>query len=162
MKIQKVQNNNYNQTFGARVTIIDEEKIVPHALKSTFKNLCKDLGEKTDEIILEVFKGKNNAGELEKDIFSGEVKQGFLTHSYYDSFKNRFDIVGDRFTQKNIFEEELPVWTSREYSMPRNLTKIYRDYILPLFNKNGNYLELARQCDNAERKLLTSVKLENK
>ena len=156
MQIQRVQNNNYNNTFGAKVTIFDANKIIPKDVKRTFTQMCRGLGEDTDEIFLGVYKGNNKIGELETDIFSGEVKEGFV-HNYYE-FDFNIDkevITGQIFDKRNSFIEDLPVWTNREYSMPRNLAKIYKDYILPMFEDNS--IIIKNLGDTAETKLLSAA-----
>ena len=157
MQVQRIQNN-YNQTFGAKVTILDGDKIIPKGVKRTFTKLCRNLGKDTDEIILDVFKANNKIkiGELETDVFSGEVKEGFLHHYYeFDFAIGKEVITGDAFDKRNSFMEQLPVWTSREYSMPRNLAKIYKDYILPMFEYNS--IIIKNLGDTAETKLLSAV-----
>ena len=156
MQVQRVQNNNYNQTFGAKVTILDGDKIIPKGVKRTFTKLCRNLGKDTDEIFLGVYKGNNKVGKLETDIFSGEVKEGFV-HNYYDFDFNigKEVITGQHFDKRNSFVEHLPVWTNREYSMPRNLAKIYKDYILPVFYDNN--ITIKNLGDTAETKLLSAA-----
>ena len=41
MQIQRVQNN-YNQTFGAKVLIDDVDKVIPKGVKRTFTKICRD------------------------------------------------------------------------------------------------------------------------
>lgn len=141
MQVQRIQSN-YNQTFGARVTILDGDKIIPKGIKRTFTKMCRDLGKDTDEICLMVAKGEK-IGELETDGFFGMVNKGFLHHIYtLNTTKlgcqtdEQYAIIGDKFMKETSFMEYLPVWTSREYSMPRNLAKIYKDFILPVFEDN--------------------------
>ncbi len=145
MQVQRVQNNNYNQTFGAKVTILDADKIIPKGVKRTFTKMCRDLGKDTDEICLMVSKGDRNVNGLETDGFFGIVNKGLQYHIYAVNTTNlgcmtdeQFAVIGDKFLKETSFMEYLPVWTNREYSMPRNLAKIYKDYILPVFE--GNYI----------------------
>ncbi|MBR6126633.1 hypothetical protein IKQ21_03015 [bacterium] len=113
MQVQKIQNN-YNPNFSARVFYIDKNNLLSKGMKDAFTKMCKDLGKSTDEIYLTVEKGGKKSGEIEKDIFNGFIKQE---------------------KRKTTFKEELNVWANREYSMPRNLTNIYIDYIMPAFKK---------------------------
>ena len=135
MQVQRVQNN-YNQTFGAKVTILDVDNIIPKGIKRTFTKLCRDLGKDTDEIILDVFKANNKIkiGELETDVF-------------------RVNVMGAY--DRNYIEAKFPVWTSREYSMPRNLANIYKNYILPVFENNNVIIK--NLSDTAETRLLSAV-----
>ena len=75
MQVQRVQNN-YNQTFGAKVSIDDVDKIIPKGVKRTFTKMCRDLGESTDEIYLLVGKGNQNVNGKEMDSFFGMVAEG--------------------------------------------------------------------------------------
>ena len=104
MQVERVQNNNYNQTFGAKVTIFDEDKIIPKGIKRTFTQMCRGLGKDTDEIFLDVYKGNNKIGELETDIFSGEVKEGFV-HNYYEFDCNigKEVVTGQHFDKRNKY-----------------------------------------------------------
>jgi len=161
MQVHRIQNN-YNQTFGAKVTILDRDNIIPKGLKRTFTELCRDLGKDTDEIFLNVFKANNKIkiGELETDVFSGEVKEGFKHHyNEFDFNISKEVITGDAFDKRNSFMEQLPVWTSRKYSMPRNLIKIYKDYILPVFYDNN--ITIKNFGDTAETRLLIAAKSKN-
>ena len=144
MQVQRVQNN-YNQTFGAKVSIHDVDKIIPKGVKRTFTKMCRDLGESTDEIYLLVGKGSQNVNGEEMDGFFGMVNKGLQHHIYAVNTTKlgcmtdeQFAVIGDKFLKETSFMEYLPVWTNREYSMPRNLAKIYKDYILPVFE--GNYI----------------------
>ncbi len=160
MQVQRIQNNNYNQTFGAKVTILDRDKIIPKGIKRTFTQMCRSLGKDTDEIFLDVFKGNNKIGELETDVFSGAVKEGFISHLYEFDFDIHEEVVtGEFFNKRNSFVEHLPVWTNREYSLPRNLAKIYKDYILPIFEDNS--IIIKNLSDTGETKLLSAAKLKN-
>ena len=160
MQVQRVQNN-YNQTFGAKVTILDGDKIIPKGMKRIFTKLCRDLGKDTDEICLMVGKS-DKVGELELDGFFGMVNKGFKHHDYTLNTSKlgclndeQFAIIGDSFMKETSFVEQLPVWTNREYSMPRNLAKIYKDYILPVFYDNN--ITIKNLGDTAETKLLSAA-----
>ena len=153
MQIRKIQNN--NTSFGAEVFIFDNHNIVQKGIKKTFTDMCKKLGKDTDEIFITVSKGDNKIGELETDIFSGIIRKGFMHSCYrYDYDLARRVISGRDYAKKSPFKEELPVWTSRDYSMPRNLAKIFNDYILPIFDEdvhNNNGL------NEAQKKLLEAI-----
>lgn len=152
--------NNYNQTFGAKLTIIDEDKIVPKGIKRTFTKICRDLGHNTDEIYLSVQKGNNKVGELETDVFISGINEGLLSNAYGLDENFQPIVTGKIFHTNQIYQEELPVWISRKYSMPRNLVKIYKDYILPVFE--DNIINIKNLGDTAETKLLSAVeKLKN-
>lgn len=154
MHVQRVQNN-CNQTFGAKVTILDGDKIIPKGMKRTFTKLCRNLGCNTDEICLSVQKGNNNIGELETDVFLLTVNEGYAGNAYGLDANMQPFVTGKRFLTNKIFEEELPVWTSREYSMPRNLAKIYKEYILPVFEDSS--IIIKNSGNTAETKLLSAA-----
>ena len=158
MQVQRVQSN-HNQTFGAKVTILDGDKIIPKGIKRTFTKMCRDLGCNTDKIGLSVQKGNNKIGELETDVFLLTINEGYLGHAYGLDANMQPIVTGYRFHTNEIYREELPVWTSREYSMPRNLAKLYKDYILPVFK--DNIIDIKNFGDTAETKLLSAAKLKN-
>ena len=155
MQVQRIQNN-YNQTFGAKVTILDGDKIIPKGVKRTFTKLCRNLGKDTDEIILDVFKANNKIDELETDVYLGEVRKGFRHHYYeFDCDTGKGVIICDAFDKRNSFMEELPVLMSRECEMPSYLAKIYKDYILPVFYDNN--ISIKNLGDTAETRLLSAA-----
>ena len=160
MQVQRVQNN-YNQTFGAKVSIDDVDKIIPKGVKRTFTKMCRDLGESTDEIYLLVGKGNQNVNGEEMDSFFGMVAEGLKHHTYtvktthLGRLTKQFTKNEDRYAKVASFMQNLPVITNREYSMPRNLAKIYKDYILPVFYDNN--ITIKNLGDTAETKLLSAV-----
>ena len=161
MQIQRVQNNNYNQTFGAKVSIHDVDKIIPKGVKRTFTKMCRDLGESTDEIYLLVGKGNQNVNGKEMDSFFGMIKEGLVHHHTYTvksthlgRLTKQFTKNEDRYAKVASFMQHLPADTNSE-SMPRNLAKIYKDYILPVFYDNN--ITIKNLGDTAETKLLSAV-----
>ena len=96
MQIQRVQNN-YNQTFGAKVSIHDVDKIISKGVKRTFTKICRDLGHNTDEICLSVQKGNNNIGELETDVFLLTVNEGYAGNAYGLDANMQPFVTGKRF-----------------------------------------------------------------
>ena len=68
----------------------------------------------------------------------------------------QYAIIGDSFRKETSFMEQLPVWTSRKYSMPRNLAKIYKDYIMPVFE--DDIINIKSLSDKVETKLLSAAK----
>lgn len=150
MQLQSIQNNNYNQAFGARVFIADKDNIIAKNVKKTFFELCKELGKESDEIFITVEKGEKKVGELEKDIFSGTI-----SISNHDYIKTGKTAIADSFVNQTSFTEKIPLWANHEYSVPRNLASIYKYYILPAFEKNP--VDNSKIKD-AERRLLTAAK----
>ena len=159
MQVQRVQNN-YNQTFGAKVSIDDVDKIIPKGVKRTFTKICRDLGESTDEIYLLVGKGNQNVNGEEMDSFFGMIKEGLVHHTYtvksthLGRLTKQFTAVEDRFAKVASFLQHLPAETNSE-SMSHNLAKIYKDYILPVFYDNN--ITIKNLGDTAETKLLSAV-----
>ena len=160
MQIQRVQNN-YNQTFGAKVSIDDVDKIIPKGVKRTFTKMCRDLGESTDEIYLLVGKGNQNVNGEEMDSFFGMIKEGLVHHHTYTvksthlgRLTKQFTKNEDRYAKVASFMQHLPADTNSE-SMSRNLAKIYKDYILPVFYDNN--ITIKNLGDTAETKLLSAV-----
>ncbi|MBP3821469.1 hypothetical protein J6G99_07495 [bacterium] len=161
MQIQRVQNNNYNQTFGAKVSIDDVDKIIPKGVKRTFTKMCRDLGESTDEIYLLVGKGNQNVNGEEMDSFFGMIKEGLVHHHTYTvksthlgRLTKQFTKIEERYAKVASFMQHLPADTNSE-SMSRNLAKIYKDYILPVFYDNN--ITIKNLGDTAETKLLSAV-----
>ena len=160
MQVQRVQNN-YNQTFGAKVSIHDVDKIIPKGVKRTFTKMCRDLGESTDEIYLLVGKGNQNVNGEEMDSFFGMIKEGLIHHHTYTvksthlgRLTKQFTKIEERYAKVASFMQHLPADTNSE-SMPRNLAKIYKDYILPVFYDNN--ITIKNLGDTAETKLLSAV-----
>ena len=159
MQVQRVQNN-YNQTFGAKVSIDDVDKIIPKGVKRTFTKMCRDLGESTDEIYLLVGKGNQNVNGEEMDSFFGMVKEGLVHHTYtvksthLGRLTKQFTKNEDRYAKVASFMQHLPADTNSE-SMSHNLAKIYKDYILPVFYDNN--ITIKNLGDTAETKLLSAV-----
>ena len=161
MQIQRVQNNNYNQTFGAKVSIDDVDKIIPKGVKRTFTKMCRDLGESTDEIYLLVGKGNQNVNGEEMDSFFGMIKEGLVHHhtytvksTHHGRLTKQFTKIEERYAKVASFMQHLPADTNSE-SMSRNLAKIYKDYILPVFYDNN--ITIKNLGDTAETKLLSAV-----
>lgn len=160
MQVQRVQNN-YNQTFGAKVSIDDVDKIIPKGVKRTFTKMCRDLGESTDEIYLLVGKGNQNVNGEEMDSFFGMIKEGLVHHHTYTvksthlgRLTKQFTKIEERYAKVASFMQHLPADTNSE-SMPRNLAKIYKDYILPVFYDNN--ITIKNLGDTAETKLLSAI-----
>ena len=159
MQVQMIQNN-YNQTFGAKVSIDDVDKIIPKGVKRTFTKMCRDLGESTDEIYLLVGKGSKNVNGEEMDSFFGMVKEGLVHHTYtvksthLGHLTKQFTKNEDRYAKVASFMQHLPADTNSE-SMSHNLAKIYKDYILPVFYDNN--ITIKNLGDTAETKLLSAA-----
>ena len=94
------------------------------------------------------------------DSFFGMIKEGLVHHTYtvksthLGRLTKQFTKNEDRYAKVASFMQHLPADTNSE-SMPRNLAKIYKDYILPVFYDNN--ITIKNLGDTAETKLLSAV-----